>query len=71
METFKNYDELKIGDGIFWYGMKAIITDIAKTDEDVYFSIKPLNDEEEKILGKFYANGRYGGLKTLRAWCWR
>lgn len=71
METkIKTYNELKVNDGIFWYGMKAIITDVNHFDNTVIFGIKPLNEKEEQIMGKFYAHGHYGGLGTLRIECW-
>ena len=73
----KRYDELKVGDVIWWYGAKERIVEVIEyppVTNEVYqnekvirFTVEPADDEAVKILGKFYSHGTYGGGGCLTA----
>lgn len=77
MTVITKYKDLKVGDIIIWYGAREriiAIENIGPTSrsklfyqgEDViYFTLEPADKKAEKILGKFYANGEYGGVGCL------
>ena len=75
MKNTIRYDELKINDTILFHGARVIVTDIKTrpapanewypNEKSVTFTIKPADDDAIKELGRFYANGTYGGVGCL------
>ena len=70
-----SYDQLKVGDTIYWYGALLDIVEVwHETRENkrlhtkqkcTYFETKEHNGESIAILGKFYCRGTYGGIDEL------
>ena len=71
----KRYDELKVGDVIWWYGAKERVVAVREfpapanefypNEKTIRFDIEPVDDEAVGILGKFYSHGTYGGVGCL------
>ena len=67
------YDQLRAGDIICWHGAKEQVMETVDECESKYypgervirFTLRPYDDEAVKMLGKFYANGTYGGVGFL------
>ena len=68
------YDEIRAGDVILFHGAKELVTEIVDEGESEYypgervirFDLQPYDEEAEKILGKFYSRGTYGGVGWLK-----
>lgn len=73
------YDELRVGDIIWFYGARERIVSITSypndTDNPYYeeaklvirFELEPADEKAVEILGKFYSHGTYGGVGCLIA----
>ena len=69
------YDELKVNDVVVFHGANVRITKITvlpapaneyyQNEKTIGFDIEPADEEAEKILGKFYSHGSYGGVGCL------
>ena len=69
------YDELKVNDVVMFHGANVRITKITvlpapaneyyPNEKTIGFDIEPADEEAEKILGKFYSHGSYGGVGCL------
>ena len=67
------YDELRAGDVIEWHGAKEIVEwteDQGESEHNpgekvIRFKLMPYDKEAVEMLGKFYANGIYGGVGFL------
>ena len=69
------YDELRVNDVINFHGANVKIVKLKETpapankwypnEKTIDFTIEPANNEAEKILGKFYSHGTYGGVGCL------
>ena len=69
------YDELKVNDVVMFHGANVRIIKLTETpapaseyypnEKTIAFDIEPADEEEEKILGKFYSHGSYGGVGCL------
>jgi hypothetical protein len=69
------YDELKKNDIILFHGANLRVTTITETpapankwypnEKTIGFEVEPADEKAEKILGKFYARGTYGGVGCL------
>jgi hypothetical protein len=72
----KRYDELTTGDVIWWYGAKERVLEVRiypapanewyPSEKLVRFDLEPVDKESEKILGRFYSHGTYGGVGCLK-----
>lgn len=70
------YDELKVNDIVLFHGTNIRITKITEqpapaneyypNEKTIGFDIEPADDEAERILGKFYSHGSYGGVGCLK-----
>ena len=68
------YDELRAGDVIYWSGVKEIVEETIDEGESnnfpgervIRFKLMPFDEESERLLGKFYSHGTYGGVGFLR-----
>lgn len=70
------YDELKVNDIVLFNGANVRITKIIEcpapaneyypNEKTIGFDIEPADEEAEKILGKFYSHGSYGGVGCLK-----
>ena len=70
------YDELKVNDIVLFHGANVRITKIIElpapaneyypNEKTISFDIEPADDEAERILGKFYSHGSYGGVGCLK-----
>lgn len=71
------YDEIKVGDVIFWHGAKEIVKKVFEfpapanewfPDEvSITFELEPADEEAVRLLGNFYSHGTYGGVGCLTA----
>ena len=69
------YDELKKNDIVLFHGANLRVTKITETpapankwypnEKSIGFEVEPADEKAEKILGKFYAHGYYGGVGCL------
>ena len=69
------YDVLKVNDVVMFHGANVRITKITvlpapaneyyPNEKTIGFDIEPADEEAEKILGKFYSHGSYGGVGCL------
>ena len=69
------YDELRKNDVVLFHGANLRITKISETpapankwypnEKTISFKTEPADNEAEKILGKFYSHGEYGGVGCL------
>lgn len=69
------YDELKVNDIIRFYGAELQIIELNErpapanehypNEKTISFKVKPANKQAEKIIGKYYAHGEYGGVGCL------
>ena len=69
------YDELKVNDIIRFHGANLRIVKLSETpapaneyypnEKTISFSVEPADKQAEKIIGKFYAHGEYGGVGCL------
>lgn len=69
------YDELRVNDVIKFHGANVKIIKVKETpapankwypnEKTIDFTIEPADGEAEKILGKFYSHGTYGGIGFL------
>lgn len=74
-KTVVRYDELKVGDVIMFHGANVRIIKITEqsapaneyyqNEKTIGFDIEPADYEAERILGKFYSHGSYGGVGCL------
>lgn len=68
------YDEMRAGDVINWHGARELVEEVIFEGESEYnpgeqvvrFKLRPFDEEAEEILGKFYSNGTYGGVWSLK-----
>ena len=70
------YDELKVNDIISFHGANVRITKIIEhpapaneyypNEKTISFDIEPADNEAERVLGKFYSHGSYGGVGCLK-----
>lgn len=70
------YDELKVNDVIIFHGENVRIIKVTEkpapaseyypNEKTIAFDIEPEDEEEEKILGKYYSHGSYGGVGCLK-----
>lgn len=70
------YDEIKTGDVILFHGAEERVVKTTEfpapaneyypSEKTIYFELEPANEEAEKILGKFYIHGEYGGVGCLK-----
>lgn len=76
----KRYDELNIGDVVFFHGANVKIIDIKRRPyteeyykdectETIHFEIEPADEEAVEILGQYYSHGWYGGVGCLKMSC--
>ena len=75
MKKTIRYDEIRVNDVLYFHGANVIVTDVKTrpapanewypNEKSISFTIKPADDEAENILGRFYANGTYGGVGCL------
>lgn len=69
------YDEIKKNDVIKFHGANVRVVKVAETpapankwypnEKTMRFDIEPADGAAEKILGKFYSHGTYGGVGCL------
>jgi hypothetical protein len=69
------YDELKVGDIVIFHGAKERIVNVIEkpapanewypNEKTIGFEVEPFDEEAEKMLGKFYSRGTYGGVGCL------
>jgi hypothetical protein len=69
------YDELKVNDVVMFHGANVRIIKVTEKpapaneyypkEKTISFDIEPADEETEKILGKFYSHGTYGGVGCL------
>ena len=69
------YDELKVNDVVMFHGANVRIIKTKEhpapankyfpNEKTIGFDIEPADEEAEKILGKFYSHGSYGGVGCL------
>ena len=71
------YDELKVNDVVMFHGANVRIIKVTETpapapaseyypnEKTIACDIEPADEEAEKILGKFYSHGSYGGVGCL------
>lgn len=69
------YDEIRVNDVILFHGAKVRVTKVTETpapankwypdEKTIGFDIEPADNEAEKLLGKFYSHGTYGGVGCL------
>ena len=69
------YDEIKKNDVIKFHGANVRVINVTETsapankwypnEKTIGFDIEPADSEAEKILGKFYSHGSYGGVGCL------
>lgn len=69
------YDELKVNDVVMFHGANVRIIKVIEqpapaneyypNEKTIGFDIEPADEEAEKILGKFYSHGSYGGVGCL------
>ena len=69
------YDEIKKNDVIRFHGANVRVIKVMETpapankwypnEKTIHFDIEPADNEAEKILGKFYSHGTYGGVGCL------
>ena len=72
---FIRYDELKQNDIVCFHGANLTIKNITEfpapaneyypDEKTIYFEVEPADEEAEKIIGKFYSHGSYGGVGCL------
>ena len=70
------YDELKVNDIVLFHGANVRVTNITEypapanehypKEKTISFGIEPADAEAERILGKFYSHGSYGGVGCLK-----
>lgn len=78
MEGFNmkiRYDELKVNDVVMFHSANVRIIKVTEqpapaneyypNEKTIGFDIEPADEEAEKILGKFYSRGSYGGVGCL------
>lgn len=73
--TTIRYDELKVNDVVMFHGANVRIIKVTEkpapaneyypNEKTIGFDIEPADEEAEKILGKFYSHGSYGGVGCL------
>ena len=69
------YDELELNDVVMFHGANVRIIKVTETpapankyfpnEKTIRFDIEPADNAAEKILGKFYSHGTYGGIGCL------
>lgn len=69
------YDELQLNDVICFHGANLRIVKLTEqpapanewypNEKTISFDVEPADEEAEKILGKFYSHGYYGGVGCL------
>ena len=69
------YDELKVNDVVLFHGANLRIKNIIEkpapaneyypNEKTIGFDVEPADEEAEKIMGKFYSHGFYGGVGCL------
>lgn len=73
----KRYDEMQVGDVVYFHGANVRIINIKRRPyteefyknectETISFEIEPADDEAVEILGNFYSHGWYGGVGCLK-----
>lgn len=68
------YDEIRAGDVISFHGAKELVletwdegySEYFPGEKVIRFQLRPYDDEAEKLLGKFYSRGIYGGVGWLK-----
>lgn len=70
------YDEIKVNDIVLFHGANVRIIKVTEksapankyypNEKTIGFDIEPADDEAERILGKFYSHGSYGGVGCLK-----
>lgn len=69
------YDEIQKNDVIMFHGANVKVVNVTEfpapankwypNEKTITFEIEPADSEAEKILGKFYSHGTYGGVGCL------
>lgn len=69
------YDEIQEGDIILFHGANERVVSVSAlpapaneyypNEKTISFTLEPADEEAERILGKFYSHGEYGGVGCL------